>query len=123
MRPGADRYQRGRSRPHRRHLAPPVPKRRRPGGWQDLAERTNSKNYPGGLRDETGVAPGAHLGPVAGPPCAVPRGRDREAHFEATEQVRLTDRYTKAIEQLGDDKLDVHLGGTNPQTARRRLRK
>ena len=31
--------------------------------------------------------------------------------FELTEQGQLTDRYTKAIEQLGDDKLDVRLGG------------
>ncbi|GAA4611895.1 hypothetical protein GCM10023195_50640 [Actinoallomurus liliacearum] len=31
--------------------------------------------------------------------------------FHATEQGQITDRYTKAIEQLGSDKLDVRLGG------------
>src|SRR5512142_2190097 len=31
--------------------------------------------------------------------------------FELTEQGHLTERYTKAIEQLGSDKLDVRLGG------------
>jgi uncharacterized protein YjbI with pentapeptide repeats len=31
--------------------------------------------------------------------------------FELTEQGQVTDRYTKAIEQLGSDKLDVRLGG------------
>jgi hypothetical protein len=31
--------------------------------------------------------------------------------FELTERGHLTDRYAKAIEQLGDDKLDVRLGG------------
>ena len=31
--------------------------------------------------------------------------------FEVTEQGHITDRYTKAIGQLGDDKLDVRLGG------------
>jgi len=31
--------------------------------------------------------------------------------FELTEQGQLTDRYTKAIAQLGDDKLDIRLGG------------
>ena len=31
--------------------------------------------------------------------------------FELTEQGQVTDRFTKAIEQLGADKLDVRLGG------------
>jgi hypothetical protein len=31
--------------------------------------------------------------------------------LEVTEQGHITDRYTKAIEQLGNDKLDVRLGG------------
>jgi hypothetical protein len=31
--------------------------------------------------------------------------------FELTEQGQVTVRYTKAIEQLGSDKLDVRLGG------------
>ena len=31
--------------------------------------------------------------------------------FELTEQGQVTDRYTKAVEQLGSDKLDVRLGG------------
>jgi len=31
--------------------------------------------------------------------------------FELTEQGHITERYTKAIEQLGSDKLDVRLGG------------
>ena len=31
--------------------------------------------------------------------------------LEVTEQGQITDRYTKAIEQLGSDKLDVRLGG------------
>ena len=31
--------------------------------------------------------------------------------FELTEQGQVTDRFTKAIEQLGSDKLDVRLGG------------
>ena len=31
--------------------------------------------------------------------------------FELTEQGQVTDRYTKAIEQLGADKLDVRIGG------------
>ena len=31
--------------------------------------------------------------------------------FELTERGHLTERYSKAIEQLGDDKLDVRLGG------------
>jgi hypothetical protein len=31
--------------------------------------------------------------------------------YELTEQGQVTDRYTKAIEQLGSDKLDVRLGG------------
>jgi hypothetical protein len=30
--------------------------------------------------------------------------------FELTEQGQVTDRYTKAIEQLGSDKLDVRIG-------------
>jgi hypothetical protein len=29
-----------------------------------------------------------------------------------TEQAQVTDRYTKTIEQLGSDKLDVRIGGT-----------
>lgn len=32
--------------------------------------------------------------------------------LELTEQGQVTDRYTKAIEQLGSDKLDVRIGGT-----------
>jgi MYXO-CTERM domain-containing protein len=31
--------------------------------------------------------------------------------LELTEQDQITDRYTKAIEQLGSDKLDVRIGG------------
>jgi hypothetical protein len=31
--------------------------------------------------------------------------------LELTEQGHITERYTKAIEQLGSDKLDVRLGG------------
>jgi Pentapeptide repeats (8 copies) len=31
--------------------------------------------------------------------------------YRLTQQGQITDRYTKAIEQLGDDKLDVRLGG------------
>ena len=31
--------------------------------------------------------------------------------FELAEQGQVTDRYTKAIEQLGSDKLDVRIGG------------
>jgi Pentapeptide repeats (8 copies) len=31
--------------------------------------------------------------------------------FELTEEGQVTDRYTKAIEQLGSDKLDVRIGG------------
>ena len=31
--------------------------------------------------------------------------------FELTEQGQVTDRYTKAIEQLGSDKLAVRIGG------------
>jgi Pentapeptide repeats (8 copies) len=31
--------------------------------------------------------------------------------FELTEQGQVTDRYTKAIEQVGSDKLDVRIGG------------
>jgi uncharacterized protein YjbI with pentapeptide repeats len=31
--------------------------------------------------------------------------------FELTEQAQVTDRYTKAIEQLGSDKLDIRIGG------------
>jgi hypothetical protein len=31
--------------------------------------------------------------------------------FELTERGHLTDRYSKAIEQLGNDTLDVRLGG------------
>src|SRR5829696_7633641 len=31
--------------------------------------------------------------------------------FEVAEQGHITERYTKAIEQLGSDKLDVRLGG------------
>jgi hypothetical protein len=34
----------------------------------------------------------------------------RRTH-ELTEQGQVTDRYTKAIEQLGSDKLDVRIGG------------
>ena len=34
-----------------------------------------------------------------------------------THQGHLTDRYTKAIEQLGSDKLDVRLGGITPWSA------
>ena len=32
-------------------------------------------------------------------------------NVELTEQGQVTDRYTKAIEQLGSDKLDVRIGG------------
>ena len=35
----------------------------------------------------------------------------RTSTFELTEQGQVTDRYTKAIEQLGSDKLDVRIGG------------
>jgi hypothetical protein len=47
--------------------------------------------------------------------------------FELTEQGQVTDRYTKAVEQLGSDKLDVRIGGiyalervgaTQPETTR-----
>jgi hypothetical protein len=31
--------------------------------------------------------------------------------FELTEQGQVTDRFTKAVEQLGSDKLDVRIGG------------
>jgi len=31
--------------------------------------------------------------------------------LELSEQGQVTDRYTKAIEQLGSDKLDVRIGG------------
>ena len=31
--------------------------------------------------------------------------------FELTEQGQVTERYTKAVEQLGSDKLDVRIGG------------
>jgi hypothetical protein len=31
--------------------------------------------------------------------------------FELTEQGQVTDRFTKAIEQLGSDKADVRIGG------------
>ena len=31
--------------------------------------------------------------------------------YELTEQGQVTDRYTKAVEQLGSDKLDVRVGG------------
>lgn len=31
--------------------------------------------------------------------------------YELTEQSQVTDRYTKAIAQLGDDKLDIRIGG------------
>lgn len=31
--------------------------------------------------------------------------------YRLTQQGQLTDRYTKAIAQLGDDKLDIRLGG------------
>ena len=40
-----------------------------------------------------------------GPACS------RRARYELTEQGQVTDRYTKAIEQLGSDKLDVRVGG------------
>lgn len=33
------------------------------------------------------------------------------AQTELTEQGQITDRYSKAVQQLGDDKLDVRLGG------------
>lgn len=36
---------------------------------------------------------------------------DSARTLEITEQGHLTDRYTKAIGQLGDDKLDIRLGG------------
>jgi hypothetical protein len=34
--------------------------------------------------------------------------------FQLSEQGQVTDRYTKAIEQLGSDKLDVRLGASTP---------
>jgi hypothetical protein len=34
--------------------------------------------------------------------------------YRITERGHLTDRYSKAIEQLGNDKLDVRLGGLTP---------
>jgi hypothetical protein len=37
--------------------------------------------------------------------------RISEKNFELTERGHITDRYAKAIEQLGDDTLDVRLGG------------
>ena len=37
--------------------------------------------------------------------------RSQEQTFRLTERGHLTDRYSKAIEQLGSDKLDVRLGG------------
>ena len=42
--------------------------------------------------------------------------------FELTEQGQVTDRYTKAIEQRGSDKLDVRIGGIHA-LERPRLRK
>ena len=37
--------------------------------------------------------------------------RGQQRALELTEQGQVTDRYTKAIEQLGSDKLDVRIGG------------
>ena len=37
--------------------------------------------------------------------------RISEKNFQLTERGHLTDHYAKAIEQLGDDNLDVRLGG------------
>jgi hypothetical protein len=37
--------------------------------------------------------------------------RSQRRTLELTEQGQVTDRYTKAIEQLGSDKLDVRIGG------------
>jgi len=36
---------------------------------------------------------------------------DQRRTHELTEQGQITDRYTKAVEQLGSDKLDVRIGG------------
>jgi hypothetical protein len=37
--------------------------------------------------------------------------RGQRRSFELTEEGQVTDRYTRAIEQLGSDKLDVRIGG------------
>lgn len=37
--------------------------------------------------------------------------RGQRRSFELSEQAQVTDRYTKAIEQLGSDKLDIRIGG------------
>ena len=37
--------------------------------------------------------------------------RAQQKTLELTEQGQVTDRYTRAIEQLGSDKLDVRTGG------------
>ena len=37
--------------------------------------------------------------------------RSQKESFELTERAHLTDRYAKAIEQLGNDNVDVRLGG------------
>jgi hypothetical protein len=38
--------------------------------------------------------------------------------FELTEQGQVTDRFTKSVEQLGSDKLDVRIGGIRQRAAR-----
>src|SRR5262249_14345160 len=37
--------------------------------------------------------------------------RNTQRNYEQAEQGQVTDRYTKAIEQLGSDRLDVRIGG------------
>lgn len=48
--------------------------------------------------------------------------RTFEATFVLTEQGQVTERYTKAIEQPGSEKLDVRIGGICPGAHRPRLR-
>ena len=77
-------------------------------------------------RHDVGAAKGARYGAgrragtAADPRRGLVRRRRAGVHgaelqpvpaLELTEQGQVTDRYTKAIEQLGSDKLDVRIGG------------
>jgi hypothetical protein len=73
---------------------------------------TGSRQAQGDHRHSDGIAGWAdRRGCLTDVLAQQPGVPDHRSHLEVAEQGHITERYTKAIEQLGSDKLDVRLGG------------
>jgi hypothetical protein len=85
------------------------------GGWRPPALY---KNIPA-EKDRAGAEAVTRTGQIAGlAGLAALGGLAVTARtYRLTEQGQITDRYTKAIEQLGGDKLDVRPAGSTPWSA------